>query len=373
MIKLHFNYKDVLRALRLAFSAKKLAMMMWGYLLSMIGYVVMSYIALMSAGWSFSNTWQVYRIFPIPDSLAWYGWAIWALGVIYALVVILITGTAISKVTFEQLKGDDFFQMSKAFKFATERMKNIVMSPILIVLFIGSIVVAGLILSLLGSIPYFGEIFIGIMIVPAFGASLFIVYLFIVLLFAIMFAPSIIGATGNDTFDTLFEIFSMLNEQPTRLIWYSAILFFLSRFGMFLLAFFSRVAVNVSANVLSFFMGEKMIILIQNAASAFKLTIPYWCPEPTAILWDRMISICFGNTVFMPPAYQPVNVTMTIASVIMMLAYFGLILFVVAYGATVWYTGTTCAFLVIAKKKDDKDLLETKEEKTDTETADIPR
>jgi hypothetical protein len=362
MTKLHFNYKDVFRAMRLAFSAKKLAMMMWGWFLAMIGYVVFTYIAFMSAGWTFTDTWQVYRIFPVPDSLGWYGWIIWCIGVAYALVVILVTGTAIAKVTFEQLKGDDFFQITKAFKYATGQMKSIVMSPFLVLLFIVSIVVCGLILSLIGAIPYFGELFTGIMIIPAFGASLFIVYLLIIFVFSILFAPVIIGTTGNDTFDTLFEVFSMLNEQPARLIWYSAIAAFLAKFGALILAFFTRAAVNVCANVLAVFMGDKMIVLVENAASAFRLTIPYWCPESYAILWDRLISAFCGPMIFMPPAYQAVNVTMTIASIILILSYYALILLVVAYGTTVWYTGATCVYLVLTKKKDDKNLLAEKEE-----------
>ncbi|MBS4016519.1 MAG: hypothetical protein KGZ86_08825 [Candidatus Latescibacteria bacterium] len=369
MTKLHFNYKDVFRALRLAFSAKKLAMMMWGWFLAMIGYIAFTYIAFMSAGWTFIDTWQIYKIFPIPDTLAWYGWIIWFVGVIYALIVFLITGTAIAKVTYEQLKGDDFFQMTKAFKYATERMKSVVMSPFLVGLFIAAIAVCGLILSLIGKIPYFGELFTGIMIIPAFVASLFIVYLLIILLFSVLFTPAIVGTTGNDTFDSLFEVFSMLNEQPARLIWYTVILAFLAKFGALVFAFFIRIAFNVGANILTVFMGDKMIVLVENAASAFRLTIPYWCPEAYAILWDRLISIFCGPMAFMPPSYQTVNATMTIASIIMVLVYYGLILLVVSYGMTVWYTGTTCAYLVITKKKDDKDLLAQTEEIV---TAQIP-
>lgn len=369
MTKLHFNYKDIFRSLRFAFSAKKLAMVMWGYLLAMIGYIVTSYVALVSAGWTVSDAWQVYRIFPIPESLAWYGWVIWAIGAIYALIVILITGTAVIKVTFEQLRGDDFYQMTKAFKYATQRMKHILMSPTLILLFIIAIALSGLILSLLGAIPYFGELFTGIMIIPAFAASLFIVYLLIMLVFTLLFAPAVVGIAGTDTFDTLFEVFSMLNEQPARLVWYAMIGAFLAKVGTFLLAFASRIAVNIMANILTLFMGDKMLVLMDNAASGFRMTIPYWCPEPFAILWDHAISAFAGTAIFNPPMYQPVGITMSIASVIMILAYCGLILFVLSYGMTTWYVSTCCAYLVISKKKDDKDLLEVKEDVISQPTA----
>lgn len=362
MTKLHNNYKDIFRALRLGFSTKKLSMMVWGFIIAMIGYVALSYIAYLATGWTFAEIWDAYRIFPIPESLVWYGWVLWTIGALYALAVILITGTAISKVTYEQLKGDDFFQMSKAFRYATKQVKSVLLSPMMIILFIISIVIAGLMLSLLGAIPYFGEIFTGLMILPAFAASLFIIYLFIILIFTVLFTPAIVATTGDDTFDTLFEVFSMINDQPVRLIWYTIIIGFLSKFGMFFIGLFSRVAVNIGANVLSVFMGDKFALVLDNAASTFKVTIPYWCPY----ICDAILTRVGGYTLLLPPMYQSalggLNITMLIATILVAAAYYLLVLFVVSYGATVWFTGTTCIYTVIVKKKDDKDLLEIKEE-----------
>ena len=271
MTQLHNNYKDIFRALRLGFSAKKIAMMIWGYIIAMVGYCILSYIAHLSAGWTFFEIWDAYRLFPVPESFPWYGWIIWFTGAIYALCVILITGTAISKVTFEQLKGDDFFQMSKAFRYAMKQVRSIILSPAMVILFIISIVIAGLILSLLGAIPYFGEIFTGLLIIPAFAASLFIVYLLVILLFALIFAPAIVATTGTDTFDTLFEVFSMVNDQPARLIWYTVIVGFLSKVGIVILSACFRIALNIGTNILSVFMGSKITDVIYNAASTLSL------------------------------------------------------------------------------------------------------
>lgn len=362
MTQLHNNYKDVFRCLRLGFSAKKIAMMVWGYILAMAGYVVFSYVAYLTNGWTYAEIWDAFRIFTVPETLTWFGWLIWLIGAIYALCVILITGTAISKVTYEQLKGDDFFQMSKAFKYAMKQGKSIILSPAMVILFIISIVIAGLILSLLGAIPYFGEIFTGIMIIPAFAASLFIVYLLIVFFFTILFGPAIVATTGNDTFDTLFEVFSMINDQPARLVWYTVIVAALSKFGTLVLAAFSRVAVNIGANVLSVFMGEKIINVIYNAASTFKFTIPYWCPEPWARLAETALNWVAGPAIFVPPPYQHINFAILIATIFVAIAYYLLILFVVSYGSTIWFTGVVATYLVIVKKKDDRNLLEVKEE-----------
>ncbi len=361
MTQLHFNYKDIFRALRLGFSAKKMAMMVWGFILAMVGYIVLSYVAFLASGWTMAEIWDLYRILPVPEVLAWYGWVIWAIGVIYALCVILVTGTAIAKVTFEQLKGDDFFQMTKAFNFAKKEAKSILFSPAMVILFILSIAIAGLILSLIGAIPYFGEIFTGLMILPAFAASLFIVYLFIILVFTILYAPAVVATSKTDTFDTLFEVFSIINDQPARIIWYSIIVAFLAKLGTIIFAAFSRVAVNVSTNILSVFMGNKIVDVIYNAASSFKLTIPYWCPEIGARLTEMLMNGLVGSSIFMPTAYVSSNFAILIATILVTIAYYLVILLVLSFGMTIWFSGTTVTYLVIMKKKDDRNLLEEKE------------
>jgi hypothetical protein len=362
MTQLHNNYKDVFRALRLGFSLKKLTMMVWGYILGLVGYIIFTYAAYLAAGWTFAQIWDGYRLFPVPEGLPWFGWLIWAIGGLYSLCVILITGTAVAKVTLEQLKGDDFYQMSKAFRFATDRAKSTLTSPVMAILFIISIVIAGLILSLIGCIPYFGEIFTGIMIIPAFAASLFIVYLLIIFIFTILYGPVVVATTGNDTFDTLFEVFSMLNDQPARLIWYTIIVGALAKVGAFVLGILTRFAIYIGGSILSTIMGGKMVDILYNAASTIKITIPYWCPEPSAFLTDKLLTMMAGPSLIAPPPYQHINIAILIASILVAIGYYLIILFIISYGTTVWFTGATCAYLVITKKKDDRNLLEVKEE-----------
>ncbi|MEO0091250.1 MAG: hypothetical protein ABIK61_00865 [candidate division WOR-3 bacterium] len=362
MTNLHNNYKDIFRALRLGFSIKKISMMMFGYIIAFIGYIICSYLTFLAQGWSIAEIWATYRLLPIPETLHWSGWLLWIIGIVFVVFTLLITGTAVCKVTFEQLKGDDFFEIKKAFKFALQNGRAVIMSPVMVILFILSIVIAGLILSLVGRIPYVGEIFTGLMILPAFAASLFIVYLLIIFIFTLFYTPAIIAATGNDTFDTLFEVFSMLNDQTARLIWYSIILGFLSKVGFGLITFFSTWAVKIGTSVLSVFMGGKLDDILLNALSTFKLSIPYWCPEPFARLMDTVLCSIGGTIFFSPPSYQHINVAILIATILFAIGYYLLIIFVVSYGTTVWFTGTLANYLVIVKKKDDRNLLETKEE-----------
>ena len=187
MTKLHWSYKDVFRALRLGFSAKKVWMMSLGLLLGFAGYTILTYIAYAVAGTGFLKVWETFRLLPFPSpydyAFPWYSWVIFAVAVAWFLGVLLVTGTAVSKVAYEQLRGDEFYESKEAFRFAFKNSSAVLASPLLILAFVALIVVFGLVFSLLGAIPAAGEIFVGLLAILAFVASLFIVYLLIVFIF----------------------------------------------------------------------------------------------------------------------------------------------------------------------------------------------
>lgn len=362
MTELHFNYKDLFRALKLGFSAKKLLMMGLGLFVGGLGYNIFTYLGFLASGWSFVQIWDAYRVLPIPEALTWYGWILYSIGVAFFLASLLITATAVVKVTFEQLRGDDFFQISEAFKFAFKNINTIFMSWVLVIIFIATVVACGLILSAIGRIPYFGELFMSIFTVVAFFASLFIAYLVVILYFALLYAPAIIGTAKTDTFDTLFEVFSMVNHQTARTIWYTLIVAFLSKVGFIILGLFSRASVVIGTNILRIFMGDKILELVTNASYGFKVVIPYWCPEWLSLIYDKFLTLVGSEILFSPFAFRASNWAMAISSVIVLLSYYVIILFVLSYPLTIFYTGLTTSFLVIYKKKDDRNLLAEKED-----------
>jgi len=60
--KLHFNYKDIFRALRLGFSAKKIWMMFLGLFFGVAGYSGITYLAHLVAGSDLLTIWAEYRL-----------------------------------------------------------------------------------------------------------------------------------------------------------------------------------------------------------------------------------------------------------------------------------------------------------------------
>lgn len=363
---LHFNYKDVFRAGRLGFSAKKIWVAFLGLLIAYIGYGILSYLAYIAGGIEIGEVWEVYRLVPMyPTGLPWFSWIIWITAFLWWLFISLIFGVAISKVTYEQLKGDEFFEIKEAIKFALKSGKSAILAPIVLVLFMLALLVMGIILALITWVPFFGQLFFAVMSVLAFAVCLFILYLVIVTLVSLIIGPSIVGETGNDTFDTLFESFSVVNDQPWRFIVYEFLLIFVILIGVGLLGFFAAKAIFLGQDVIGFIVpAGKLNNLLLNAAYYVKITIPPICPES----WHNLLTgyaewIGMPNLLY-PHQYLPPYETWSgaVTSFILGVVYYFIILFVKSLGVAIFWAGNTVIFTVLVKKKDDKNLLEIKEE-----------
>ncbi|MEO0130566.1 MAG: hypothetical protein ABIK76_02600 [candidate division WOR-3 bacterium] len=363
-MKLHYNYKDIFRSLRLAFSLKKLAIMTVSLFIAFLFYNLFSYLAFLSAGYSFTEIWLTFRFLPfLISNLPYYSYILWIIGIIGFIIIFFIAQNAITKITFEQLKGDEFFEIKESLKFAFKNFKSYFLSPIFLIVFIILILIAGIILSLIGKIPYFGDIFVGIMSIPAFCASIFILYLLIIFLFSLILSPIVVGCTSSDTFDTLFEVFSCVNEQPARLIWYSVILKFLSFLGFIVFGYATFISINIGKTVLSVLIPNKINEAFSLAHYFIKLSPPentgfYYQFWTTVIEKLGLASLSEAGLDFIPN-----NWGIAILSIFFALTFYILYLFVLSYGINIWTTGQTLVYINLVKKKDDRDLLEEKEEK----------
>ncbi len=362
-MKLHYNYKDIFRSLRLAFSFKKLAIMTIALFIAFLFYNILSYLSFLSAGYSFREIWLTFRFFPfLIGNFPYYSYILWIIGIVGFIIIFFIAQNAVTKITFEQLKGDEFFEIKESLKFAFKNFKSYFLSPLFLIAFIILIIIAGIILALIGKIPYFGDIFVGIMSIPAFCASIFILYLLIILFFSFLLSPIIVGCTSSDTFDTLFEVFSCVNEQPARLIWYSVILKFLSFIGFIIFGYAFFISINIGKTVLSILISNKINEAFYLAHYFIKLSPP----ENTGFYYQFWTTIMekLGLSSLLEAGldFIPSNWGVAILSIFFALTFYLLYLFVLSYGINIWTTGQTLVYLNLVKKKDDRDLLEEKEE-----------
>jgi hypothetical protein len=317
-----------------------------------------------AAGAPLIAVWERFSLIPFLDPylaatdvsiirIPWWSWLIWIAGIAWFLMVELVTATAVARVSFEQMRGDDFFEIREAYRYVFGRIGTIIATPLMPLLFAVLIVIGGLILSLLGAIPVVGEILVGILAIPAFGASLFIVYLLVIFIAALVLTPPVVGSTRNDAFDSLFEVFSTVNEQTWRLVVYSLLLVVLAVGCGGILGWLSLQAIRTGSVVLHSFMGAKLAGILSGAPFYLRLSLPSWCP------FYRLAG--YGGMLFGGSDLAAAGASLYIAALLVGIAAYAVLLFVAGYALSIWHTGGTIMFCVLLRKKDDKDLLNEKD------------
>jgi hypothetical protein len=105
--------------------------------------------------------------------------------------------------------------------------------------------------------------------------------------------------------------------------------------------------------------------VVQNAGFYLKAYLPGWLP-----VWAHNFFRSFCDTLGLPHIYTPTDYTAIswshdAAAVLVGVALYVVALIVIAYGCSVWYSGNVLTYAVLAKKKDDKDILELPEDEED--------
>ena len=151
-INLYYDFRDLFRAPRLALSGKKIWIFIVGNLGGFISYWLFSYLSLVLSGMSFQDAIAKYGLYPclFGNEAQWYGWALYYIGITTWMIFILLSATAVSRVTLKQLKGNDFFSSGDAWEYVEKHWHAVVFSPIAIAIIIFFFVLfAGIFSSLL--------------------------------------------------------------------------------------------------------------------------------------------------------------------------------------------------------------------------------
>ncbi len=361
-----FNFKDILRSMRLGFSAKKIWVGFLGILIGTILYSILSYVAFtLSPDWNWIEVWREYKFIPVPiigyTLMPWFSWLIWGVGIAFFVFIKLLAIGAISKITYEQLKGDEFYEITEGIKFSLKKWKAIILSPITLIIITAVILLCGFIFGVVGRIPYFGQLAIGILFIPIALGALFLVYLTVVLFLSFLIAPSVVATTKSDTFDTLFEVFSVLNDQTWRLVVWEILVAFLSLAGTTILACFTKKAFRLTYFAISLWQGprEWFEVMWNNAL--------WYLPSCPPVIWTENIIGRFLPTLLLPHTWATQNWATTFGGFCVGISFHLVAIFVLAYGLSIWSVGQTMIYTVLVKIKDDKNLLEVKEEEFEEE------
>ncbi len=127
---------------------------------------------------------------------------------------------AVGKMVFEQLKGDDFYPMGRALRFALRNLKHYIAFLLVDIILVGFFYLLFILLAFLGKVHFV----VGILLLPA---GLFVFAFMLYLLIGLVMSEGVgipaIVTQEYDAFDTLYESLSMFNSQVYRFVFYKLI------------------------------------------------------------------------------------------------------------------------------------------------------
>jgi len=380
--KLYFDVRDVLRAPRLGLSAKKVWVQFIGMVVGLLGYAVLSYGALLLEGYKLAEIWAMFGALPIPVGLGlhWYGWVITGVGALWAVIISMLAGTATAKLTYEQLRGNDFYSKKEAWKFARKHASAVILSPIGMAIVAIVLVGGGLLIGLIA-----GTGAVGAWVTTAFypiimAVTIFTVYLLVIVKAGFLIAPAIVGTTKNDTFETIFEMFSTVSAQPWRLILYEIVLGLIAVVALGILTVFVVLALKLMYMVFGYAWGTDFTQYVFPQAGYYTFSFlktpatllheatlcgVNTCIQSGALSPEVLLSIPGINWIYYLPTMTAIAIApgagLQVAAIIYAVWTIVLLGLVISYFFSTMYTGHALIYLILRKKKDDENLLERKD------------
>lgn len=365
MQELTFSVRDVWRTPRLGASGKKMWVAFKGISYGYICYLLLGYISYMLAGSSPAAIWRLHRFFPAvpPDGTGFIPVLIWDLGAVLFLLFVLIGATGVAKITYRQLKGDNFYGKSDAWKYAIDHSRSTVMTPLLIGVLFGALCLALWILGWVASIPGIGPVVLGLSAIPAFVVGLLAVYVALAFTGSFLYAPAVIGTTGDDALEGAIQMFSLLWSAPWRTAGYTAVVLATSMIAAYILATAALTALSVIGGVVAGALGPSFDSIAAGAVSY----LPFDCPilkAPPDWMWPGPLAGLLPVVDPMsPPAIGAQKLASLLGGVSLIVVMGGLISYVLSCLAS----GFTASYVTIRKYKDGEDLLEWTDEVDDLE------
>lgn len=364
MDELHFDIRDLFRSIRLGWSGKKIWVGLCGLFVACVGYSVLVSGAHMLHGTSLSSLWHRYGLFPgaVFGEFGLGGSLLHLAGMLFALCVFLITTSLICKMTFQQLRGDDFFSPGDAWQFAKQYWKGVLFAPVAVLALFVFFVIVGILIGWVGNvIPVAGELLFALLLIPIFFAALVAVFMGLVFGVSLMMAPAIVGSVGEDPLEVVIQSFSLSWSQPWRLVLYGVWLKVIVCVGGLLLGAFTMAALWLITWTGGLFMEAKL-------ANMFELAGGYLPVKPGNILpvqgnpWDWIVKNLSapGN-----PSGSEIWAGRILGLMLVILSGF-----LVSYWQSVYASGTSLIYVILRRRKDGENLLEQEAEVPDVfETA----
>ena len=371
MNSFNFNYKDIFKSNRLAFSLQRIWIQFLGVAIGYAGYLVFTYLSLVVSGNQLLKVWQQMGLFPCIHGFGYkiniVSWILYGIGFTFLIVFYLISSTAVARAVYMTLKGNHFYSWREAFNFAFKKLTSFICAPIAIFILIGLFVLGGIAVGLLGKIPFIGELGISIFYLLWLIAGLFIVLFICVLVVSLILSPSIIATTDDDAFEAVFQSFSTLWSQPWRFIVYEILTSTLAVVGFTVFAFIAKRGFLIINTIFLSTVGDKYSNLMINGLYLLSNWVSVSITWLKSFLGDSASYIYFSNTFLQLELPTILSISSYIFA-IMVLIFGG---FIVSYGLAVFNVGNTITFLILRQKKDGENLLERHDREEDDDDEEV--
>ena len=363
-IKLNFGITDIFLSPRLALSGKKIWTLTIGNLIGYLSYVTFSFLAYEITYQDISKSVTDLGFFPVllGKDLSILSWFLYVTGIMLWIVSYLFWSTILSRITLNQLKGNNSFPIINGIKFSLKNWKSIILSPLTILLLITLLFIIGIFLSLFKTIPILGPISFSIFFPIYFLGALFILYSLFCFLTSILYTPSIVSCYKEDVMGTVFQSYSITWSQPWRIIFYNTISLILMALGLEIMLWFFINAFNMVLFTFSYFMDESIINVIKICYDFFASNENF---KFILNLRDSTTGSVTANFYNLPNfitnhTYTEIKdfsifdcICATFLSTFLILV----ILFSISYAQSILIVSLTISFLIFKKLSDDDDII----------------
>jgi len=352
---LSYSYRDPWRAPRMGASGKKIWVAFRGIVLGYLIYLIFGYAAHMMVGRSPVRTWQMFRLFPLsPDGLGGnFASVVWAFGLIAGLLCLFVASVGVAKITYRELKGDDFYGGSDAWRYALEHGRSTIGAPVALgVLFLAAMLVVGII-GLAGRIPAIGPVLFGLLAFPAFLVALLGVFLLLALYLSFLYTPAVVGTTGEDALEGAIQAMGLLWAAPWRTVGYTVIAAAASIVATWVLAVIVRWALGL-LGFAAWGMGAGYHALAAGSLTYLPHHVPY-VADLLSMAFPPVLSDLLPRGPAVTAELEGIAVIGSFLGGVTLLGIVGL---VKAYFVSCLVSGITASYLTLRRLKDGEDLLE---------------
>ena len=360
MKNLKYDFRDLFKAWRIGFSFQRIWVNSIGLFAGYLIYLIVSYISLLVGGQSFDQAWNQFGLLPcgIAVSIPWYARLIYFIGLLAFGAIILLTNTAVARVSYMALREELFYSWKQAYKFAFKKWVSAIGAVLTFIFIIAFFVIGALVMGLLGRIPYIGELGTALLTLPYLFAAMVLLFVFIVSIVGIFLIPVILATADEDALGSVFQSFSITFTQPWRLAVYTIIVGFLEIVGLFLFAVGLKLSYEIFIKLFSFGMGEKIIAIKSHALHLVDQALP------ALYNWLHALPCDLGQYIYLsqPTSAAALPGVQVVAAFIMAIFFLLYGASAVAYGEAVGNAGLTILYVVLYKKQENENLLEREDE-----------